>query len=63
MGMADWYMPVPEAMIKTKAAAVKAIQLDETLVEAHVWLATLHFGLYLTIIIFFKSRKAPDSMT
>jgi TolB-like protein/Tfp pilus assembly protein PilF len=43
MGMADWYMPVPEAMRKTKAAAVKAIQLDETLVEAHVWLATLHF--------------------
>ncbi len=43
MGMADWYMPVPEAMLKTKAAAVKAIQLDETLVEAHVWLATVHF--------------------
>ncbi|MGH7599429.1 MAG: protein kinase domain-containing protein [bacterium] len=43
MAMADWYLPVPEAMIKTKAAAVKAIQLDETLVEAHVWLAILHF--------------------
>ncbi len=43
MGMADWYLPVPEAMSKTKAAAVKAIQLDETLVEAHVWLAILHF--------------------
>jgi len=43
MGMADWYLPVPEAMSKAKTAAVKAMQLDETLVEAHVWLATLHF--------------------
>jgi serine/threonine-protein kinase len=43
MGMADWYMPVPEAMRKTKAAAMKAIELDETLVEAHVWLGTVHF--------------------
>jgi adenylate cyclase len=36
---ADWYFPANEVMPKAKAAAEKALQLDDSLAEAHVALA------------------------
>jgi serine/threonine-protein kinase len=43
VGITDWFVPAHEAMPRAKAAAEKAIKLDETLAEAHAWLAVVHF--------------------
>lgn len=43
VGITDWFAPAQEAMPKAKAAAERAIQLDESLAEAHAWLAVVHF--------------------
>jgi serine/threonine protein kinase/tetratricopeptide (TPR) repeat protein len=39
----DWYMPASEAGPKGKEAAIKALELDPNLAEAHVELANMHF--------------------
>jgi tetratricopeptide (TPR) repeat protein len=43
---ADWYFPANEVMPKAKAAAEKALQLDDSLAEAHVALAGTIWGYY-----------------
>src|SRR6266576_3308650 len=40
---ADFYIPPREAFSKAKEAALKAIELDETLAEAHAALGFVHF--------------------
>jgi adenylate cyclase len=40
---ADFYIPPREAFSKAKEAALKAIELDETLAEAHASLGSVHF--------------------
>ena len=40
---ADFYIPPQEAFSKAKEAALKAIELDETLAEAHASLGSVHF--------------------
>jgi serine/threonine-protein kinase len=44
--LAENYVPTPaaEAMPKAKAAAMKALSLDETLAEAHAVLANVHYS-------------------
>ncbi len=37
----DWYFPEADAMLKTKAAAEKALQLDDSLAEAHFSLGAI----------------------
>jgi TolB-like protein/Tfp pilus assembly protein PilF len=39
----DWYFPANEVMPKAKAAAEKALQLDDSLAEAHASLAYINF--------------------
>src|SRR5439155_15114274 len=39
----DWYLPPNEAMPKAKAAALKALELDNTLADAHYHLGVLAF--------------------
>jgi tetratricopeptide (TPR) repeat protein len=39
----DWYLPPKEAMPKAKAALMKALELDDSLVEAHFLLGKLVF--------------------
>ena len=38
----DWYLPPRQVMPQAKAAAVKALQLDESLAAAHVALCSIH---------------------
>lgn len=40
---ADFYIPPREAFSKAKEAALKAIELDDTLAEAHASLGSVHF--------------------
>jgi TolB-like protein/Tfp pilus assembly protein PilF len=40
---ADWYFPAIEVMPKAKAAAQKALQLDDSLAEAHTSLALIKY--------------------
>jgi len=40
---ADWYFPAIEVMPKAKAAAEKALQLDDSLAEAHTSLALIKY--------------------
>jgi len=40
---ADWFMASKEALPRAGAAAKKALQLDDTLAEAHASLATVHW--------------------
>lgn len=39
----DWYLPPTEAMPKAKAAALKALELDDTLAETHFLLGKIVF--------------------
>jgi len=40
---ADWYFPAIEVMPKARAAAEKALQLDESMAEAHISLALIKY--------------------
>jgi lipoprotein NlpI len=40
---ADWFMASKEALPRASAAAKKALELDDTLAEAHASLATVHW--------------------
>jgi serine/threonine-protein kinase len=43
MWLADWYMPAREAFRNGKEAALKAIELDESLSEGHTYIAMVRF--------------------
>jgi len=39
----DWELPMTEAMPRAREAAQKALELDPSLAEAHVWLGIVHW--------------------
>lgn len=39
----DWVLPAREALPRAREAAEKALSLDSSLAEAHVWLAVVHW--------------------